>query len=171
MPLPLPAHLVLRPITPVDREFLLHIYTSTRAEELAAVPWSDAQKAAFIAQQFHAQSVDYHAKYPDASFQLLLLRDLPIGRLYVHRDPAQIHILDIAILPEHRGQGLGSLLLRALIDEARPAHKNIHIYVEKFNRAQHLYRRLGFHEIEDTGVYWQMRWPAAPSSRESSDES
>ena len=70
------------------------------------------------------------------------------------------HYIDITLLPQHRSQGLGDALLRDLQDEAAAAGKAVEIYVEKFNPAMHLYRRLGFHTEEDAGVYDRMRWNA-----------
>lgn len=154
----------LRPATADDGPFLQRVYRSTREEELAVVPWSDEQKAAFIEMQFRAQDTDYRMNYPDARFDVILLDGTPAGRLYVHRRDAEISILDIALLPEHRGAGIGGALLRELITEADAAGKALEIYVEKFNRAQTLYRRLGFVEKDDTGVYWQMVRPA-PAAR------
>jgi ribosomal protein S18 acetylase RimI-like enzyme len=86
-----------------------------------------------------------------------------IGRLYIDRWPTQHGIIDIAFLPEHRGHGLGSALLRDLMDEAATAGKGITIHVEKYNPAMRLYRRLGFKTVEDQGVYDLMRWTAEPA--------
>jgi GNAT superfamily N-acetyltransferase len=151
----------LRPVGPEDTEFLKRVYASTRAEELAMTPWSDEQKTAFVEMQFRAQDQDYHANYPDAAYDVILRDGAPAGRLYVRRGPDEIGILDIALLPEHRGTGIGGALLQQLIAEADATGKRLQIYVEKFNRAQTLYRRLGFVEAEDTGVYWRMVKPAA----------
>src|ERR1700710_392939 len=152
----------LRPVVPDDLSFLKRVYASTREEELARVPWTDEQKMAFLEMQFSAQHQDYQRNYPDASYDVIVRDDVSLGRLYVHRRPEEIAIIDIALLPEHRGVGIGGALLRDLIAEAERAQKPLTIYVEKDNRALTLYRRLGFVETDDTGVYWRMvRRPAA----------
>ena len=46
--------------------------------------------------------------------------------------------------------------------EARERGKTVTIAVEKYNPAQRLYRRLGFYETSDEGIYWFMEWRAAP---------
>jgi ribosomal protein S18 acetylase RimI-like enzyme len=155
----MPDFLSLRPITPDDEAFLLHVYANTREEELASVPWSAAEKEAFLAMQFNAQHRSYQENYPQASFQLILRDDRPIGRLYVDRRPDEICIVDIALLPSYRRQGIGSRLLKDLAAEADQAGKPLRIYVEKFNPALRLYERLGFAQIGDTGVYYQMERP------------
>jgi ribosomal protein S18 acetylase RimI-like enzyme len=155
--------LTFRPITDADLPFLARVYASTRAEELAAAPWSDEQKAAFLDMQFRAQHADYQANYPEADWLVALRGGEEIGRLYIERWPSQHCIIDIAFLPEHRGKGLGEALLRDLMDEAKSCGKTVMIYVEKFNPAMRLYRRLGFKTEEDKGVYDLMRWSAAPA--------
>ena len=157
------AGLSFRRITDADLPFLARVYASTRTEELAATPWTDAQKAAFLDMQFRAQHADYQTNYPEADWLVTLRGAEQIGRLYLDRWASQHCIIDIAFLPEHRGKGLGETLLRDLMDEAASCGKAVTIYVEKFNPAMRLYRRLGFKTEEDKGVYDLMRWSAAPA--------
>jgi GNAT superfamily N-acetyltransferase len=150
----------LRPITPEDDGFLARVYASTRWDELAPTGWSEEQKAEFCRRQFDAQSAYYAVNYPGASLQVIERDGQPIGRLYVARREKEIRIVDITLLPESRGSGLGAKLLRDLQDEARSAGKSLTIHVERFNRALQLYQRLGFEPVEDKGVYLLMRWSA-----------
>ena len=148
----------LRTATPEDERFLRVVYASTRAEELARVPWSDEQKRAFTDMQFAAQDADYRRNYPDAQYSIIEVQGVPAGRLYVDRCKNEIRIIDITLLPEHRRAGIGTKLLRELQDEARTADKALTIHVEKFNPALRLYRRLGFKQTEDKGVYLFLEW-------------
>ena len=152
----------LRPITPEDVSFLAALYASTRTEELAITGWSDGEKAVFCRRQFDAQSAHYQENYSGASLQVIERDGVPLGRLYVARWEREIRIMDIALLPEHRGTGIGAQLLRELQDEARSAGKTLTIHVERFNPALRLYERLGFQMVEDKGVYLLMSW-GAPS--------
>jgi ribosomal protein S18 acetylase RimI-like enzyme len=154
------AGLTFRRITDADLPFLARVYASTRAEELAAAAMTDAQKAAFLEQQFRGQHAHYQKYYPKADWLVTMHSGDDIGRLYIERWPSQHRIIDIAFLPEHRGQGLGDALLRDLMDEASACGKAVSIHVEKFNPAMRLYRRLGFITEEDKGVYDLMRWTA-----------
>jgi ribosomal protein S18 acetylase RimI-like enzyme len=148
----------LRPITAADDAFLARVYASSRAEELAVTGWSEQLKEDFCRRQFDAQSAYYAANYPDASFQIIERDGWPVGRLYVDRWEKEIRIVDITLLPEFRGSGLGTKLLRDLQEEARSAGKSLTIHVERFNRALGLYERLGFEQVEDKGVYLLMEW-------------
>jgi ribosomal protein S18 acetylase RimI-like enzyme len=157
------AGLTFRRATEADLPFLARLYASTRTEELAVAPWSAEQKAAFLDMQFRAQHVHYQRYYPKADWLVTMRGGEDAGRLYLERRPNQHCIIDIAFLPGHRGNGLGTALLRDLLDEAAAADSAMTIHVEKFNPAMRLYRRLGFVTEQDKGVYDLMRWAAAPA--------
>lgn len=148
-----PPAIALRPATPEDQPFLLRVYASTREQELARVPFTPEQKHAFIAQQFEAQSVHYARHYGDASFDVVDVDGVPAGRLIVSRWEQELRIVDIALLEEFRGGGIGTRLLEPLLAEADAAGKRISIHVERENPAQRLYARLGFAPVADEGVY------------------
>ena len=148
----------LRPITPEDGEFLARVYASSRAEELGVTGWPEELKAQFCRSQFDAQTKYYAENYPAAAFQIIERDGWPMGRLYVDRGEKEIRIVDITLLPEARGTGIGTKLLRELQEEARSAGKSLTIHVERFNRALGLYQRLGFQQVEDKGVYLLMEW-------------
>jgi GNAT superfamily N-acetyltransferase len=152
------AGLAFRPIGEADLPFLSLLYASTRAEELAVTGWSDAQKTAFLQAQFDAQHAHYQKYYQGSDFFVIMRARAPIGRLYLARWSGEHRIVDIALLPEHRGAGLGTALLSDLLDEAARVDKAVTIHVEKFNPALNLYRRLGFVAAGEEGVYDLMRW-------------
>lgn len=141
----------LRPATDADREFLLAVYGSVREAELSQVQWPDGAKEAFIAQQFDAQDAYYREYYPNASFDVIEVEGRGAGRLYVDRWPAEIRIVDIALLPEFRGRGVGEALLRELIAEAEASGRPLTIHVEQGNPARRLYERLGFVPVAERG--------------------
>ena len=150
--------LTLRATTAGDRDLLLRVYGSTRAEELALVDWTDAEKAQFVEMQFDAQDSYYREYYPDATFDVVLADGVPVGRLYVDRWASETRIIDIAVLPEYRGAGIGTSLLRQLMDETAGAGNKLSIHVEVNNPALRLYRRLGFVQVADTGLHLLMEW-------------
>jgi ribosomal protein S18 acetylase RimI-like enzyme len=148
------AHgLKLRPVASSDRDFLVQVYASTREEELQLIDWAADQKAAFVLMQFEAQDAYYREHYHPATFDVVEVEGEPIGRLYVARWEDEIRIMDVAVLPEHRQRGIGTALLRDLLDEAAASGKRLSIHVEKHNPARQLYERLGFAEIADRGLY------------------
>ncbi|MBM3116678.1 GNAT family N-acetyltransferase [Jeongeupia naejangsanensis] len=144
-------HLRLRTVTAEDQPFLLRLYASTRADELGALGWQDAQRDAFVQMQFVAQQRAYFA-YPDAAFWLVLHDDTPVGRLYLQHAEEALRIIDLSLLPEYRNRGLGTALLTACFAQDKP----VQLHVDKTNPVLQLYLRLGFVPIEDKGVYLQM---------------
>lgn len=148
----------LRPETSKDTTFLRRLYASTREIEMAIVPWDAAQKEQFLDMQFRAQREHYLRYYPNASYLVIEIDDRPAGRLYVDRWEGEIRLMDIALLPDFRGQGAGSRLLSDILDEGRRTSRVVTIHVEGNNPARRLYQRLGFEVVEDKGVYLLMRW-------------
>jgi ribosomal protein S18 acetylase RimI-like enzyme len=153
-----------RPIAEGDLEFLYRLYASTRAEEMARVPWPEAEKERFLRFQFDAQHTYYQEQFTEAAFDLVLVDGEPAGRLYVDRREEEIRLIDIALMPEHRGQGIGGRLMRDLLAEAEGAGKPVRIHVERENPAMRLYVRLGFRRVEDQGVYHLMEWSPGSSA-------
>jgi ribosomal protein S18 acetylase RimI-like enzyme len=125
------------------------------------VPWDEAQKEAFLRHQFDAQDAWWRENYGGASFDVILVEGESAGRLYVHRGPSEIRIVDIALLPEHRGNGVGTRLLEDLLAEGDGTRKTVTIHVERMNPALRLYERLGFSVAEDKGVYLFLERPPA----------
>jgi ribosomal protein S18 acetylase RimI-like enzyme len=155
----LPPGIELRPAAAADREFLVALYASTRADELSVVPWSDAEKDAFVRMQFDAQDASYRQNHPAAEFLIVLAAREPIGRLYLARLVDELRVIDLALLPAWRGAGIGSALMAGVLRQADRDGVSVTLHVELRNRARRLYERLGFRSVEEGGVYLFMRRP------------
>jgi ribosomal protein S18 acetylase RimI-like enzyme len=139
-------------------DFLYRVYASAREQEMAGWGWADSEKDAFLRMQFNAQHAHYQQQFGDADWNLVLLDGEPVGRLYFQRREDELHIIDIALMAEQRGQGVGSALLQDVLDQADQAHLPVRLCVERNNPALRLYQRLGFREVEDQGVYLALEW-------------
>ena len=148
----------LRPVGPHDYDFLVAVYGSTRAEELALVPWTDEQRNLFVRSQFDAQQDHYLKTYPGASHDIILADGRPVGRLYVARLEQEVRIIDITLLPAERNAGIGSYLITQVLDDAKRAGKITRIYVEEFNPSLRLFQRLGFSPSEQHGIHLLLQW-------------
>jgi GNAT superfamily N-acetyltransferase len=122
------------------------------------VDWTDERKEIFLRQQFAAQDLHYRENYPGAQRDIVLIAGQPAGRLYIHRGSDEIRLMDIALVPEFRGAGLGTQLIQDVLAEGERVGKPVTIHVEVFNPARRLYERLGFTNKVDKGVYWLMEW-------------
>lgn len=143
----------LRPATNQDMDFLSKVYASTRRQELSQTGWSQDEVEAFLNIQFEVQRRFYKETFKNARFDIIETYGKPAGNLYVDRHHDEIRILDIALLPEYRNKGIGSQLIRELLAEAADKNLPIRVHVEQGNPAFSLYRRLGFKQIENQGLY------------------
>ncbi|RQP23425.1 GNAT family N-acetyltransferase [Albitalea terrae] len=146
-----------RPMVPGDLEFLQGLYASTRAAEMAATGWTEAQCRQFLDGQFELQHHYYQAHHAGADFLLLSRGAQPIGRLYWRERDDTASLIDVSLLPAERGRGIGSALMHLLVQRADERGLAIELHVEPDNPALRLYRRFGFDVAKDNGVYARMR--------------
>jgi len=128
---------------------------------MARVPWTDERKDAFLSSQFHLQYTHYHRFYPGAAYQIVVAGGRDIGRMYVDETPREVRLMEITLLPEFRGRGLGGSLVRGLMQAAGRSGRKVSLHVELENPARRLYERLGFRPVQEEGVYILMEWSTA----------
>jgi ribosomal protein S18 acetylase RimI-like enzyme len=90
--------------------------------------------------------------------EILELDGVPIGLLKVVRSPAEWRISQIQLLPEHQRQGIGSRLLREMLDGATAAGVTVTLAALKMNPAVRLYCRLGFTIESESGKSVAMKF-------------
>lgn len=149
----------LRKYTTADIPFMNELYASTRESELAITSFSAQEKKHFLDQQFEAQYLHYINNYCTDAFDIIELKDKPIGRLFVDYWDREIRIVDIALLPKYRNAGIGTYFFHKLFAEARSCGKTVTIHVEHNNPAKRLYERLGFVlKTKTNDIYLLMEW-------------
>jgi ribosomal protein S18 acetylase RimI-like enzyme len=151
--------ITLRPLLPEDEQFLDEVYRSTRADELAQIPWSEAQLKAFLKMQLKARDQSYRMHYPELDDRIILFQNQKVGRLIVVRKDEDIRLADIALLPQFRNGGIGTSLVKDLMMEAKEAGKPLRLQVETLNeQARRLYERLGFSTTGENLTHFQMEY-------------
>jgi ribosomal protein S18 acetylase RimI-like enzyme len=150
-------HVTLRNFTTEDEAFLYRVYASTRSDEFTALGWDAAQQEMFLKMQFNIQHQAYVSNWPQADSYIILADGEQAGRLMLNRTGEQIFMIDLALLPEYRGSGIGSTLIKDLLAEGAEAGKPVILHVLKENvKAIRLYERLGFSVCADVGMYFRM---------------
>ncbi|GGO81514.1 N-acetyltransferase GCN5 [Marinobacterium nitratireducens] len=144
-----------------DYPFIERLYASTRAAEMASCGWPPVAVAEFLRHQCQLQYLHYRDHFPDAEFWIVERQGTAIGRLYLSWGDTTLQLIDIALLPEHRGKGIGSALLDMLLTRADKHQLAVGLHVEIDNPARLLYLRLGFETLNDEGLYLRMQRAAA----------
>jgi ribosomal protein S18 acetylase RimI-like enzyme len=146
----------LRPFRPDDQDFLFTLYSSTRLHEIAGLGWPEAQQEMFLRMQFTAQQRWYESVYGQSEHQIVELDGRSIGHQMVLRENDSVLLVDISLLVEHRGRGIGGGLVRDLIRQCTSDHIPLRLRVLKTNPALRLYERLGFIHTGEDQMYLQM---------------
>lgn len=146
-----------------DADFLARLYASTRMD-LHSATADPAFVAALIAMQQRFQAAGYRQAFPDAQYLLLERDGAPCGRIVVDAGADALRLVDIALLPELRGQGVGSRILRALQDCAVGDALPMTLAVHHTNaHARRLYLALGFRPLSRNALSEQMMWNNVPN--------
>jgi ribosomal protein S18 acetylase RimI-like enzyme len=118
--------------------------------------------------QYEMQRRAYRLQVPNAEYWAIRCDGTGAGRLILNRTSEDIHIVDIGLLPEFQGLGIGSALMAAILEEASQTARSVTLQVERFNPAMQWYERLGFHAVGEAGpIYIDMIWKpeSEPSGR------
>lgn len=151
--------LSLRPAAQADSEFMYAVYAAGRADELTEVPWTAEQKAEFLRSQALAQLTHYAEHYPNAEYSIVVLDGVDAGRILVEHRSEDLRLMDMGLLPEFRGRGVGTRLLTDVITRAESIGLPVVLHVESFNPAKRLYERFGFVDDGEVGPYRRMKLP------------
>lgn len=152
--------IALRPRRDDDAAFMRELFFSVRAPEFAAMGWPEPVLRDFLAGQSQLQNHHYANAYPLAANLVVTRHGTAIGRVILHPSPGDIRVVDIALLTQWRGNGLGGALLDAVKQQAKAARVSVSLSVDLHNPARRLYLRQGFLPVRDNGVAQEMRLPA-----------
>ncbi|MFJ4391778.1 GNAT family N-acetyltransferase [Pseudomonas soli] len=160
----------LRPIVDADRAFLRTLYGTTRAAEMALLPWPQAATDAFLDQQFQAQHDHYQAQFADADFLVIEVAGEPIGRACLLWTDSHVQFIDMALLPAWCGRGIGSRLLGQWLARADERGLSAGLHVTSHNPALRLYQRCGFQVVGENGLSLKMSRPASIAAIDATGE-
>lgn len=133
-----------------DDALLMELFRAARPE-LALLPLPADQVDAMISLQWQAQRSGYGSSYPEAVDSVIEADDVPVGRVLVDPGPP-LTIVDLVVLPAHRGAGVASAALGVVLADADARAVATQLHVRRENPAQRLYTRLGFVVDADEGL-------------------
>jgi ribosomal protein S18 acetylase RimI-like enzyme len=149
----------LRPARAEDSPFLYELFKSVRAPQFAVLALPAEQLESLMRMQYQARTGTYRAHYPDSDNAVVLSGDRPIGQLWVFRSSEEHRIVDIALLPDVRGQGIGGSLLAQVIAEASASGVPLRCSVATNNEGSlRLHQRLGFRITGQDEAYYRLEY-------------
>lgn len=127
------ADISCRQAVPADVPFLLKLREATMSSYLstAGIELSPEQSLARVMHRFECA-------------EIVLDGEQPIGLLKVYRGKEWWEIIQIQLRPSVQGQGHGTRLMRAVIQEAKSAQAYLTLSVLRGNPVRKLYESLGF---------------------------
>lgn len=119
--------------TEADKPFLLALRKSTMVEHL--------EKAGL-----YLSDSEHEFRLNDAyeCFHLIVYAGEKVGALKYRELTDKIEIMQMQILPQSQGKGIGKMVMENVLEQSRQQHKNVQLSVLKVNPARLLYERLGF---------------------------
>lgn len=150
----------MRPaVMPDDEAFVKKLHATTLEDEVAMWGLPPEQSEMLVDMQYRAQHTQYQAQYENADYEIISFNGEPVGRLVSSRDETQVLGIDLAILPEFRSTGIGTVILENLIAEAKAGNKPFTLSVVKHNhRAIKLYQRVGAAITGESVSHYFMEW-------------
>ncbi len=130
--------------TEADESLMFEVYASTREEEMKAWGWGEQEQVVFLRMQYDVQCRSYSMQYPGLVKQVIVCEGVKVGRILTTSSEEGLTIVDIAILPGHRGRHIGTAVLEKVCQDAMDCGVSVRLSVRHDNRAIRLYHRLGF---------------------------
>lgn len=151
-------NLTVRAADDGDQAFLKQLYASTR-DDLRLMPADPAFVDSLIVMQQNIQVIGYRNAYPEAEYLVLESQGEAIGRIVVHTGTDELRLVDISLLPQARGKGFGTAILRALQKSALQKNLPLALSVRRDNtQARRLYLTLGFQLVSGDELSEQLKW-------------
>jgi ribosomal protein S18 acetylase RimI-like enzyme len=104
------------------------------------------------------QEIFFNRVWIPEKFNILECNGAPCGVTSIYNKEHYIYVEELVILPEFQGQGIGSKVLEEVIHESNQTGTPVRLDVLKENQAQHLYRRVGFKDIDETNTHFVMEY-------------
>lgn len=93
-----------------------------------------------------------------APHKIIIVDGVPAGVFSVAVNSEHVFLSELQILPEYQGRGLGSQIIKQQMQDAKSLKLPLRLQVLRENKAQQLYRRLGFDVTETTDIHVKMEW-------------
>jgi ribosomal protein S18 acetylase RimI-like enzyme len=124
-------------------DFIKELFFQYKTVELLAFNWPREVLVSLLEMQFKAQEDSYRKQFPNANGFIIEIENVPVGWLLLNKTDTY-HIVNIIIHNNFQGKGIGSQVIKELIEQANVENKKVTLKVDKNNPALKLYSSLGF---------------------------
>lgn len=139
-----------------DHDFLQRLF-------IANNPLAAMLPEPMLIQQSEMREQAYRGGYPRAMRRIIYLDAQPVGRFIADWDrDGHSHCMDIALMPEAHGRGLGLAILESWIATANRLGRPCSLEVMVDNPARRIYEKLGFcptPEMDGSYAFIDMKRP------------
>ena len=140
----------LRSAHPDDLNFLFNVSTKAMEPVHEILHPGESRDLA-------AEFEEYKKKFEPEKIHIIQHDGKDAGRLRIVRSAESIYIGGIQILPEFQKKGIGTAILKDLIEESNKAGVPITLEVHDVNKnAADFYENLGFKKTNQVGEKWEM---------------
>jgi ribosomal protein S18 acetylase RimI-like enzyme len=134
----------LRPATAHDKELLASLQERCYREVVVAQfgGWDEKLQRGF-----------FEKKWDPARFEIATVQGADVGAVSVQRHPDHVFLAEVLIDPAFQNQGLGTELVKQVLEDATKDGLPVRLQVLRKNRAHRLYERLGFVQTGQTDTH------------------
>lgn len=143
----------LKPALATDYRWLWELKRQTMRPyvELTWGSWDDAVQEAFFRRNFSSETV-----------QIIQVEEQNAGLLNLEHEAGELFLANLQIAPGWQNRGLGTAVIRTVLESARTLQKPIRLQVLRVNTgALRLYARMGFSTYQESPTHFLMRWQPA----------
>jgi ribosomal protein S18 acetylase RimI-like enzyme len=142
-----------------DEALLFALFAAEKAAEFAAIGLPEVQYRPLLEMQYRGRAMTHSVRYPEAEDWIVCAPDgTALGGYLLAKTSQEARLMDLAVLPQWRGRGIGTRVLLDLMTRSATAGVPLKLQVMKGNRAVRLYARLGFQVVGEGEITCEMIW-------------
>jgi ribosomal protein S18 acetylase RimI-like enzyme len=100
----------------------------------------------------------FKSAWAKTKFEIILCDGVPAGYRDITTKEGKLHIVELVILPEYQGRGIGASIIKEVQDKAAREKTSVRLEALQMNRALNLYRRLGFKDYAKNETHSLLEW-------------
>ncbi|MEL7834668.1 GNAT family N-acetyltransferase [Fodinibius sp. Rm-B-1B1-1] len=139
--------ITLRQAKEEDYEFLWNLHKTTMKSYVDETwGWDEEFQEKYFSNRFEANNI-----------QLIILDDTTIGAIEIQDRENELFVASFEIAPQFQNKGIGSTILKRIINTSDNKQKSLKLQVLKVNPAKRFYKQFGFETVDETKTHFIMK--------------